>query len=381
MNLGRSLLLFLLFSQPLFRGLMAQSDTTIQFELRFALDSDRLSSDEKARLDSLLAVYPIYLLDSIKFYGHTDSLADLDYNRRLSKRRVQEVLKQFVLRGLDPLKARSDYYGEERPAYRNSPEERFKNRRVQLMMYLDLSLLPNPEQKLSEQKLKKGDKLRLANLNFVGNQAIPMWHSFDALRELLRAMEANPDLEISLQGHVCCSNDFELSVARARMVYDFLVAEGISKVRLDYQGFGNKVPLFDELDEASRALNRRVEIEVLANSEERVEAEARRRLQIEAPVMNVQFNSGTSRLSPSGDFMLTLIAEMLKESEDLSYEFVVYDNIDNKRLSGQRASTLERTLRKKGVAAKIFKVSTKANRPGLPRTADYNWIRILMKEK
>jgi len=294
---------------------------------------------------------------------------------------VQEVLKQLVFRGLDPLKARSDYYGEERPAYQNSPEERYKNRRVQLELYIDLSLLPNPEQKLSEQNLKRGDKLRLANLNFVGNQAIPMWHSFDALRELLLAMESNPDLEISLQGHVCCSNDFELSIARARMVYDFLVAEGISKVRLDYQGYGNKVPLFEEVDESSRALNRRVEIEVLENSEIRSDAKENKRLVVDAPVMNVQFNSGTSRLSPSGDFMLTLVAEMLKESEGLQYEFVVYDNIDNKRLSAQRASTLERTLRRKGVRANTFKVNTKANRPGLPRTADYNWIRLIMKEE
>lgn len=362
-------------------GLLGQADTLVIYEFRFELDSDRLNKVEKAGMDSLLSIYPLHLLDSLKLYGHTDSLADVDYNQRLSKRRVQEVLKQFVLRGLDPLKVRSDYFGEERPAYQNSPEERFKNRRVQVELYLDLSLLPNPEQKLSNQKLKRGDKLRLANLNFVGNQAIPMWHSFDALRDLLRAMESNPELEISLQGHVCCGNDFELSVARARMVYDFLLAEKISKVRLDYQGFGNKVPLFEEVDEASKALNRRVEVEVLENSDLRIDSEPRKRLVIEAPVMNIQFNSGTSRLSPSGDFMLTLIAEMLKESEGLRYEFVVYDNIGNKRLSAQRASALEKTLRRKGVRNKLFKVSTKANRPGLPKTADYNWIRIIMTEE
>lgn len=358
----------------------AQSDTVLAWEFRFDLNADRLSQSEKTRMDSLLKAYPIYLVDSLKLYGHTDSFADIEYNRSLSKRRVQEVLKQLVLRGLDPLKARTDYYGEERPAYANSPDERFKNRRVELQLYLDLSLLPDPEQDLSDQDLRVGDKLRLANLNFVGNQAVPMWYSFDALRQLLLAMERNPDLEISLQGHVCCSNDFELSVARARMVYDFLVAEGISKVRLDYKGFGNKVPLFEEIDEESRALNRRVEIEVLENSPRREEAEARRKLRVEAPVMNVQFNSGTARLSPSGDFMLTLVADMLKNSEGLRYEIVVYNNINNPQLTARRASTLNTILRRKGVSPKIYSVSNKGRLKGLPNTPDYNWIRIIMIE-
>lgn len=359
----------------------AQTDTLIPFELRFELDSDRLSKTEISRLDSLLKRYPINLVDSIKLYGHTDSLADLDYNRSLSKRRVQSVLKQWVLRGLDPLKVASNHFGEERPAYSNSPDERFKNRRVEMLLYLDLSLLPNPELKLSEQTFKVGDKLRLANLNFVGNQAVPMWHSINALRDLLQAMQANPELEIALQGHVCCSNDFELSVARARMVYDFLLSQGISKIRLDYQGFGNKVPLFEEVDEESRALNRRVEIEVLSNAEDRLEAKAKSKLRVEAPVLNIQFNSGTARLSPSGDFMLSLVAQMIKDSEGMFYEWHIYDNIKNKGLTSRRSATIQNTLRKKGVPAKLFKVEVKANRSGLPLTADYNWIRLLTIEK
>ena len=361
-------------------ALQAQKDTSLYYEVRFDLDSGRLSNQEKDALDSLLQSYPISILKELKLYGHTDSLADIEYNKGLSKRRVQAVLQYFVFNGLDPRLVNTGFFGEEQPRYSNSPDERFKNRRVELELLFDLSLLPDPERKLSEQSLKTGDKIRLANLNFVGNQAIPMWHSMDELRELLLVMQQNPDLEISLQGHVCCSNDFELSLARARMVYDFLVEQGVSKVRLDYKGFGNKVPLFDEIDEQSRALNRRVEVEVIYNSERRAEAAPVRKLRVEAPVMSIQFISGGARLSPSGDFMLSLIAEMLKQSEGLKYEFVVYDNIGNKRLSAQRASAVERTLNRKGVDRRLFKVSTKPNRPGLPSTADYNWIRLQIIE-
>lgn len=363
-----------------FVGLKAQSDTLVGTEIRFALDSDRLSADAKLRIDSLLKRYPFLLIEEVRLYGHTDSLADIDYNRDLSKRRVQSVLRYLVYKGLDPRNARTDYYGEERPRYDNNPKERYKNRRVEIELQVDLSLLPNPELSLSEMQLKTGDKLRLGNLNFVGNQAIPVWQSFEELRELLLVMQQNPDLEISLHGHVCCSNDFELSVARAQMVYDFLVANGIAKSRLEFEGFGNKVPLYDEIDEASRALNRRVEVEVLYNSDRRVDAKADPKLKVEAPVMSLRFVDGSARFSPTGDFMLGLIAEMLKTSEGLRYEFVVYNNIDNARLSVQRASAIEKMLRKKGVRANMFKVLNEANRPDLPQSPENNWVRIKMLE-
>lgn len=363
-----------------FVGLKAQSDTLVGTEIRFALDSDRLSADAKQRIDSLLKRYPFLLIEEVRLYGHTDSLADIDYNRDLSKRRVQSVLRYLVYKGLDPRNARTDYYGEERPRYDNNPKERYKNRRVEIELQVDLSLLPNPELSLTEMQLKTGDKLRLGNLNFVGNQAIPVWQSFEELRELLLVMQQNPDLEISLHGHVCCSNDFELSVARAQMVYDFLVANGIAKSRLEFEGFGNKVPLYDEIDEASRALNRRVEVEVLYNSDRRVDAKADPKLKVEAPVMSLRFVDGSARFSPTGDFMLGLIAEMLKTSEGLRYEFVVYNNIDNARLSVQRASAIEKMLRKKGVRANMFKVLNEANRPDLPQSPENNWVRIKMLE-
>lgn len=357
-------------------NLSAQNDSVVSFELRFQLDSDQLSSSQKKRVDSLLQYYPMSITKQVKLYGHTDSLADIDYNRALSKRRVQSVLQYLVYKGLDPQLVVTDFYGEEQPLYSNAPEERFKNRRVEIEFTVDLSILPDPERKLSEQVLKTGDKVRLANLNFVGNQAIPMWHSMDELRELLLVMQRNPDLEISLEGHVCCSNDFQLSVARAKMVYDFLVANGISKLRLEYKGFGNKSPLFDEVDEVSRALNRRVEVAVLYNSSSKVEAKAKNRIRVEAPVMSINFIGGTARLSPTGDFMLGLIANMFKESEGFRYEFFIYDNIDNKKLSAQRASTIERVLRSKRVKPKTFKVTVNNNRPGLPKTADHNLIKL-----
>ena len=78
-------------------------------------------------------------------------------------------------------------------------------------------------------------------------------------------MRDNPALEIKLSGHVCCSSDMALSVARARFVYDYLVKNDIDPGRMTYEGFSNTVQLLpnDEIDTYAAKVNRRVEITIM----------------------------------------------------------------------------------------------------------------------
>lgn len=332
-------------------------DSAVHVEVNFDLDSYRLGARERHRLDSLFEEVPFSIIRRIEVYGHTDSLASPDYNLTLSKRRVQGVLTYLMRQGYDPIKIITDHYGEFRPRYDNSPEIRYKNRRVEMVLYIDAALIPDPERKLVDNTFEEGEKVRLPDLNFVGNQPVPVAESFEVLGELLEVMQSYPDLKVELQGHVCCSDDQRLSEERARMVYFFLRSNGIAKERLSYKGFSNSQPLFKEVDARSRALNRRVEVLVLSNSGRRVTPpEDQMRIELEAPVLNVRFADDVARLIPSGDFMLTLLAEMMRESEGLYYEFVMYDNIDNERLTRQRAAVLGRTLRQKRVPRGIYSV-------------------------
>jgi outer membrane protein OmpA-like peptidoglycan-associated protein len=358
----------------------SQSDSIIHFEVRFDLDSDRLSLQEKEKVDSVFFSLPQAAITRIEVFGHTDSLADLEYNKELSKRRVQGLISYFMYLGIDPLLLKTEHYGEERPLYDNSPAERYKNRRVEVQVALNPALLPEPEKRFSDNNFEKGALLRIPNLNFVGNQAVPTWESFPALQELLWVMNLNPDLEIELQGHVCCSNDMELSQARARMVYQFLLANGISASRMGYQGFSNDKPLYREIDERSKSLNRRVEMLVLSNTD-RKDATARLadKIQLEAPIFNVLFSEGSARLIPTGDFNLGLVAEMIKESEGLFFEVLVYDNIEDARLTASRASAIRRAFNRKGVGAKLLKVSHEKAPPWMPRTDNLNAVMLKIR--
>lgn len=124
-------------------------------------------------------------------------------------------------------------------------------------------------QELTIVKLKKGDKILLENLIFRGGTSFLEKESKPLLEELLEVMKNNPRLKIEIQGHVCCypNRTNKLSKERAKVVYEYLIDNGIPKSRMRYKDFGGKRPIYamPEKNEQERIANRRVEIEVLEN--------------------------------------------------------------------------------------------------------------------
>ncbi|MER3497850.1 MAG: hypothetical protein C4308_04060 [Chitinophagaceae bacterium] len=167
-----------------------------------------------------------------------------------------------------------------------TPEQRSLNRRVEIQI---LRLQPETtvdtpdeqtknlsiEKQLTDTVFNEGDNIVLKNLNFFGGRHVLLPGSEETLEELLALLNRKPNLKIEIQGYVCCtpaSSDGldldtkkpDLSVQRAKMVYDYLVEMGIEKTRLSYKGFGgnNKI-IEDENTEYNRMLNRRVEIKIV----------------------------------------------------------------------------------------------------------------------
>ncbi len=123
-------------------------------------------------------------------------------------------------------------------------------------------------------KAKEGRSMDLPEFFFYGNQYVLLPKSEPQLDNLLRFMQINPGLSIEIEGHVNRPNEppvaedswsFELSVNRARMVYEYLLENGIEANRVQYKGYGNSKMRYPRArSEEHQSANRRVEIRILS---------------------------------------------------------------------------------------------------------------------
>ena len=130
--------------------------------------------------------------------------------------------------------------------------------------------IPLDQQFMKEiNEAKTGQILNIQNLNFIINTFIVVEQSRARMYELLTVMQLNPTLKIQIQGHLCCNvvDKKDLSGQRAKAIYNFLVANEVSKSRLSHVGFDGTKALFPipEKSESERAANRRVEILIIQN--------------------------------------------------------------------------------------------------------------------
>ncbi|MCU0321554.1 MAG: OmpA family protein [Chitinophagaceae bacterium] len=269
------------------------ANDTITVTVQFAFNKYTLSANEQEKLYVVKSnnAKPII---SIEIYGHTDQIGLVAYNQRLSLKRAETVKKHLLNNGIDESfitlvagKGKSALLTQQ-----NDAASRSLNRRVTLTIVYQTSskteviqknkneTTPQEKEtttltkKIQDTTVKQGDNLILKNINFIGGRHLFLRESYPALEELYEAMLNIPTLVIDIQGHICCSISDEdgtdldtqtkdLSVRRAKAVYDYLLRKGISPDRMTYKGFGRKFPLTEERDEMERSQNRRVEIKII----------------------------------------------------------------------------------------------------------------------
>ncbi len=92
--------------------------------------------------------------------------------------------------------------------------------------------------------------------------------SFPLLNEVAQAMQDHPALQVQIDGHTdSVGNDLanlRLSQNRADSVRRYLMSRGVAPGRLTAVGYGEDMPLDDNATEAGRAINRRVEFQILS---------------------------------------------------------------------------------------------------------------------
>jgi len=124
------------------------------------------------------------------------------------------------------------------------------------------------------QAVSEGKVFELEELYFIGGSAQVVRKSYPALRKLLTIMKDNPSLEIEIQGHVNFnknarekkSEDYyqQLSVSRAKTVYEYLKKRGISESRMSFVGFGySQMVVKNPKTHQQMQRNRRVVVRVI----------------------------------------------------------------------------------------------------------------------
>ena len=245
----------------------AQERLTIYFDF----DQSGLNETAVKQLNSWVAENDGIAIG--KIYGFCDWKGTSQYNDTLSLKRVQTVLDYM---NLHKIKVRDGYeirgFGEDFVQSKDQGE----NRKVVVVYELAPAekpeMVPNATKTL-QQKItgaKSGDYITLENIEFFNMSPRIVPKSKSVLYELLCAMQDNPNLKIDIQGHICCQIDGDinnLSVMRARAIYNYLIANKINRKRLSFRGFGVTKPIhpIPEKSEQEQNENRRVEIMIVAN--------------------------------------------------------------------------------------------------------------------
>ncbi|MDJ0748879.1 MAG: OmpA family protein [Woeseiaceae bacterium] len=114
--------------------------------------------------------------------------------------------------------------------------------------------------------------LRFAPVYFDESGTRMRTSAIPVLEQVAAFADACRDTRVSITGHTDSSGDENynraLSLARARVVADWLQESGIEGDRLEVAGVGSSVPVADNATRFGRGLNRRIDIRFSANPSE-----------------------------------------------------------------------------------------------------------------
>lgn len=120
--------------------------------------------------------------------------------------------------------------------------------------------------------IREGDNLRLvmpSNITFATGQANINSNFHMTLNDIAKVLNKYDKTLLSIEGHTDSVGSAEsnqtLSENRANSVKRYLVSQGIQDTRLKTTGFGETMPVVSNNTANERALNRRVEIQIIPN--------------------------------------------------------------------------------------------------------------------
>ena len=113
----------------------------------------------------------------------------------------------------------------------------------------------------------KGNSFVLQDVTFSLGKSTLDEASKKELNRLVEYLKAHSKVRGEIAGHTDNTGNKEanqfISEQRAKVVYIYLVKAGIASERLEYKGYGDQYPKVPNIDEASKAKNRRIEFKIL----------------------------------------------------------------------------------------------------------------------
>lgn len=111
-----------------------------------------------------------------------------------------------------------------------------------------------------------GEVLLETTGNFEFGSDIVMPELTKEMDRLFEFLQTNPELQVEVRGHTdlvgTSEFNYQLSLARAQNVANYLIEIGLEKSRITYKGFGETKPKVKESDMDKSSINRRVEVVV-----------------------------------------------------------------------------------------------------------------------
>ncbi|WP_397364153.1 OmpA family protein [Olleya sp. R77988] len=284
----KHLFLFILLSTT-----MCFSQSELTHDVYFNTDEYDVPLTEENRILLFISSLDTIQIQKISIYGFTDDRGTNDYNLELSQNRANTIKELFSGYGIEEsLITNVNGKGEILLKVLNENEVhkiRGLNRKVEIIVTpkppkkeevkkeepVEVVEVKTEEPKANAKKttddiakgtIKKGDKITLDKIYFKTSYSYVTSESKKTLEDLAKLLVEKKNIYFTIQGHVCCtqmSRDAidkktkkrNLSVARAKYIYDYLAKKGVDKKRMKYVGMRRKFPLG-----GAPELDRRVEI-------------------------------------------------------------------------------------------------------------------------
>ena len=257
-------------------GQLLQAQTNNAHVVYFDTGQYNVPDIETNRLVLFIQSLKDIQIERISIYGFTDDRGTDNYNLALSQNRANAIKKIFSRFGVDDnLISNVDGKGEVLLRVVSSDNLniiRGLNRKVEI----NIEYPKNEEIKEEENKsttflsgdLSVGDKITLDNILFKTGYSSLENESIEVLEGVASDLLKRKDIYFTIQGHVCCTKNSRdaidkrtgkrnLSMARAKYIYNYLIKKGVKRNRMRYVGLRNKYPLG-----GATKYDRRVEIKI-----------------------------------------------------------------------------------------------------------------------